>query len=419
MEKFRQAEKKLSTYPWLTIVLTLALCALIIALRKRGSFLNAQFWAEDGLIWFQQAYDNGFWRTIFEPYSGTISVVTRMAGYLATQVPLLYAPLLFNVAALLGHLLPVLIINSARFRHIVRYRVIALLASLMYVCVTNAGEVFLNLANIQWHLGVAAFLVLISAAPKRLIGKIFDTAVLVATGLTGPLSITLVPVAFVIWWRNRTASSLRNFTIIAATALVQVFSLLVLAPGERGGSTPMSIVNLIKMWVGQIFTAGTIGEQYIYTFYSNISLYVVFAIGVAIIIYAVRKGPSWIRYAWIFALTLFTLTVPSLHPVNNTDVWALLTQMGAGRRYWYIIILAWLATLLWTALAARNMLMRTVCGLLMLLFVFVGVPGSWKIPPWPDKNYRHYVHEFNKLKTGQKMVIPINPDGWAIHVRKR
>lgn len=37
---------------------------LILFLRRPEALLNAQFWAEDGVIWFSQAFNQGFFPTL-------------------------------------------------------------------------------------------------------------------------------------------------------------------------------------------------------------------------------------------------------------------------------------------------------------------------------------------------------------------
>jgi hypothetical protein len=418
VRKIISFDKKLDTRPLLVMAITLATCALLIILRKPEAFTQAQFWAEDGLIWFGQAYNNGFWHTIAVPYSGTFSLLTRLVGYLATLVPLSYAPLFFSAAALLFQLLPVFIINSSRLRHIVRYRVIAIVASILYVCIPNSAEVFVNLANVQWHLGIAAFLILIADKPSRRRWIIFDIGVLGLAGLTGPLGILLVIIAFLMWCIKRNRSTFLNLAVLSVTSLCQTISLLIIQPGQRGGHMEMTFIYGVKMVVGQIFTGGLLGEYYVPSFYyDNFLLYGALALGLLIILYAVIKGPSWIGYANLFALMIFVSTLFSLTPLKGTDVWELLTHMSTGQRYWYIPIFVWLMTLLWVALAAKSIIMRLGCGCLLLL-LFIGVPGSWDIAPLPDKQYQQQVDYFNTQPSGQNYKIPINPEGWYIDLRK-
>jgi len=412
-----ELDKKLSQKSVLVTVITLIVCALILFLRKPEALTHAQFWAEDGVIWFAQAYNKGFVHTIAQPYSGTFSVLTRAAGYIVSLAPIRYAPLLFSLIAVSVQLLPVFIVCSSRFKSIVRYRYVAIIVSLLYVCITNSSEVFVNLANIQWHLGVAAFLVLIASKPDRRAWKIFDIVVLGITGLTGPLGLILVIVAGLMWLINRNRRSLINTIVLAVSSACQVLSLFILTPGQRGGSV-VSWGNIAKMVSGQIFTAGLLGPRHANYFYDSFMLYGALIAGLLIILYAVIKGPSWLRYANLYSLILFIFMLASLKPLKGVDVWGILTHESTGQRYWYIPILVWLITLLWILLAAKSLIMRSVCATLLLLFVGIGIPGSWRIHPYPDQHYSYYADKFDTVKSGHNMKIPTNPEPWFIVLKK-
>ncbi|HUA13555.1 MAG TPA: hypothetical protein VL989_03590 [Candidatus Sulfotelmatobacter sp.] len=409
--------KRLDDHPAITTLFVILICAVIIILRKPGIFSLPQFWAEDGVVWFSQAYNLGFWHTIFLPYSGTFSLATRLIGSFAVLFPIKYAPLIFNIAAFSAQLLPVFLINSSRLKKIVRYRLVAILASLILVCIPNSSEVFVNLTNIQWHLGITAILILIAGPPRNIYWKIFDIAALLLVGLTGPLSLVLLPVALLVWLRERKSNNLTNLIVVVTTSLLQLVSLFVIEPGQRGGASP-SFIDSIEMWVGQVFTSGILGDQHLYTFYRGPLPYLIFALGLFIIIYAIRCGPRYMGYIWLYAITLYALMLVSLKAVKGSDVWAVLIQQGAGQRYWFILIFIWLMTLLWVTLAARDLIMRTICGIFLLLLIFVGIPSSWKIPSQPNKNYTYYAQQFNSLHKGQVLKIPINPSGWTVILKK-
>lgn len=397
----------------------LGACAVIIVLRKPSAFTYAQFWAEDGYIWFGQAYNDGLWSTIFRPYSGTFSILTRLVGHLATHVPLRYAPLFFSTCALLIQLLPVFILNSSRMKKVVHYRLVAIFASIVYVSLPNSMEAFVNLANVQWHLGIASFLVLIAAKPAKRSWKIFDIVVLTVTGLTGPLGLTLVPIAFLIWYKERNQQSLRNLLVLGATSCLQLLSLFVIQPAQRGGHLDLSFVNAIKMITGQIFIGGVFGEPYVTHVYDNFLLYIVFAAGLLVIAYAIKNGPRWIAYANLFALIIFVTAIFSLTPLKGTNLWEILTHVNTGQRYWHIPIFVWLMTLLWTALAAKLKVLQGAAIILMFALVFIGIPNSWHIAPLPDKHYGKQVEKFNLQPAGKIYTIPINPDTWNIYLNKR
>ncbi|HUD07295.1 MAG TPA: hypothetical protein VMR34_05400 [Candidatus Saccharimonadales bacterium] len=408
--KIDKFDKKLSSRPLLLTVGVLALCTLVIILRKPEAFTHAQFWAEDGVTWFQSAYNHGLRTTLFLPYSGTFSIFQRIIAYIATFLPLNYAPLFFNLSALACQLLPIFILNSKRLQPIVRYQLIAIVVSLLYVAI-NSQEVFVNLANVQWHFAIAAFLLLIASKPTSRLWVAFDVVVLMIAGLTGPITFPLVIIAFLVWFNTRLRHSLLNLGVLIVTSLLQLISLFIIEPGQRGYYHHLVWIDVIKMMVGQVFAGSIFGVKHVFYFYNSLHLWIALGVALAIIAYAIRKGPSWLRYANLYSLLLFVSVLFSLHPLAGVDVWGVLIDPGAGQRYWFIPIFVWLVTLLWVALAAKSIIMRIVCICLIVLFVAMGIPSSWKIAPLPNLNYQYYVSQCNQQKPGHLCEIPINPGG--------
>src|SRR6185503_8625078 len=163
---------------------------------------------------------------------GYFVVMYRLIALVALAVPFHLAPLFFNLAGLCFQLLPVVLLCSDRLRFI-RARWIGVGLSLLYVGVPNAAEVFTNLTNIQWHLGVASFLILLATPPKRLGWRFFDYGVLIATGLSGPLVALLTPIALWIWHEHPTPHHRNRLVLLVALSVVQLFCILFLSGEGR------------------------------------------------------------------------------------------------------------------------------------------------------------------------------------------
>ena len=72
-----------------------AFVLVVIALFCRSPRLltHAQFYAEDGTIWFAQAYNDGWLHSLLLPQAGYLNTMPRLAAGLALLVPLTWAPL--------------------------------------------------------------------------------------------------------------------------------------------------------------------------------------------------------------------------------------------------------------------------------------------------------------------------------------
>jgi hypothetical protein len=82
----RQPTQTTALRPWLHIGVFLFACAIVIS-RRPDAIFHAQFFAEDGAIWYATAYDYGWWRVLFSPYQGYIHLVPRLTAALALLLP--------------------------------------------------------------------------------------------------------------------------------------------------------------------------------------------------------------------------------------------------------------------------------------------------------------------------------------------
>ena len=101
-----------------TRLLFSTLLAALLLLRSPGSLLHPQFWAEDGTLFFQEAFNHGFLGTILQPASGYLHrspdswPVFRCSSRWT-------APLIFNLAAFVVQLIPAFYLLSPRMARLI------------------------------------------------------------------------------------------------------------------------------------------------------------------------------------------------------------------------------------------------------------------------------------------------------------
>jgi hypothetical protein len=297
---------------------------------------------------------------------------------------------------------------------------LAIAACLLYVSVLNAAEVYGVFANLQWLLGPAAFLVLVAKPSPKKAWKIFDAAVLVALGLSGPTIFILALVAFFVWRKTRGKQQRRNFMLVSVLAAVQLFMLLFVSTYQRvGGHPAMDFFTFVQIVAGQIFTGGILGEKNMDMLYQQPwQLYTVFWAGLALVAYVIIKGPQWLKLLNTFAILTIASMMLTLKPVEGFDVWKGLTNPTAGQRYWYFAILATLANVLWLAFAARSRLAKVVGAFLLVLLLFFGIPQGWKIENRKILDFPYFVQQFETMPRGVPYTFPINPPGWKMILYK-
>lgn len=420
---YTTAKAAINRHPMLFCLAIVAFAALLAFTRRPDIFVTPQFWAEDGAVWYTDAYQNGFWSTILKPYPEYLAIPQRILVFISTWFPFGIAPLFLNVSGLLLQLIPVFLLASGRLKHIIPSRLLAGIIGLLVVAQPNSAEVFSSFANAQWHLALAALLILISPVVKGVAWRVFDITVIAAACLSGPAAILLVPVAGLYWWFNRTTPARNNVFIVGLLAFLQVISIVFISTYHRSGEDPaFSFFAVAKIIGGQIFAGGLLGQDNITMFYNNrIGQYIFVAVCLGLVLYAAVRGPLWLKLLNMYAaLQISVLLISSKNPTGFTiDILQGLTNPTGGQRYWYIPIAAWLTTLLWISWYARQTLVRGIAVTLVALWLLVGIHSDWALSPMVDYQFKKYAAMFEATPQGQPLDIPINPSGWKMTLYKK
>jgi len=169
------------------IVLVVALFGLIVISRRVDVITNPQFYAEDGVFWYSEAYSASHsWKPFLIPKQGYFQTVSRVGGFIGNSVDTRHAPLVFNILAILLQILPAVYSLSSRFSKIVPKFYARFLCSLAYLLLLGTAETHANLTNVQWRLAILMFMIIIVPESKKLGWKIFDGLFLLLAGLSGP-----------------------------------------------------------------------------------------------------------------------------------------------------------------------------------------------------------------------------------------
>lgn len=420
-ELFKKTESTLNRHPYLAMGTVLVVAALLIISRRPEAIVDPQFWAEDGKTWYADAYNEGPFSSLLLTYGGYFVVIYRLIGSFSLLLPFQDVPLFFNVCALAFQLLPLVLINSGRLKELILYRSLALFISFLYIAVPNSAEVFLNLSNIQWPLGIAAFLVLVAKVSKKRAWKIFDVSILIITGLAGPLVILLLPLAGMLWFQAKSIyQRRRNLIILGILSFLQLLSIFFISKYKRVGAQPEAdAVNFLKMMVGQIFSGTAFGEKGVDIFYASVFLLIfIFIIMAAVFLYVLKTAPLWLKLFQLYGLLVISSMLVSLRSVKEYDVWAGLTNPTGGQRYWYIPILVWITMLLWLCFNAKFKPLKYFSAFLLLSLVLVAIPRDWELRKYTDHRFKDYAQKFEAADRGSTVTIPINPD-WRMKLEKK
>jgi hypothetical protein len=393
------------------------LCAVAIVISRRpDAVFHAQFWAEDGKVIYADAYQAGI-RSLFWPFAKYLILYLRMVGLVAQPFGLARAPLVLNTFAIVTQALPVWLLLSRRLSWVGRIPARVFLASL-YLALPNSEEVMAIFPNSQWFLALLCFLVIVSAEMKEWAWRCFDLVIVGLCALTGPFVIVLAPISAVIWWKRRGNWGLVLTMVLFIGALVQAAAI-VFSHFHRTqvlGATPALFFKIVA---GQIFLGALVGMNG-FCLKSVVAAAAVMAVGLIPVVYSLSKGSLEIKLLIVFAAVMFgaCLISPNMGLWSDVPAWQTLQLPRAGMRYWFLPMLAFVTTLVFALGGKSPQLVRMIAGFCLLLMGF-GIVRDWRYPAFRDMHFAAYAEQFEAVRPGTEVVIPINPPGWSMRLVKR
>ena len=156
--------------------------------------MQGRFWAEDGRSFYSQAWTLPWSQALLAVDMGYMNLAGNAAGVLARYAgPVETAPFVTLAFSLIIQLLPGVILITARDNWLSRRWVLGV--ALLYLAIAPAAEeVWLNTANSQFHMLLAASLVLCLELPRRA-GTWPRLGILFFAPLCGPAPLALLPVS--------------------------------------------------------------------------------------------------------------------------------------------------------------------------------------------------------------------------------
>lgn len=401
---------------WLIAVFAIAL--LLIFLRDPSLFTRPQFWAEDGKIWFAQAYNQGWLHSLTIPLSGYLCILPRLAAGAALFVPFRWAPLILSLEGILLQALPVPILLSARCRNWAPLS-FRLLFAAVYVGIPDARDIHVVCTNGLWHLAVVATLLAFSAAPRSLFGRAFDLITFALLTVTGPFGVLLTPFLFAFWWSRRQRWSLVLLATLIAGSLLQLIVMHHNQAARHPGYLGATVARFIRMVGGNIFLGALRGSVAYGQKYSVLPCLVVFLIGLALIAYCSRRASLEVRLFFLFCLGVLVASLRSPLILSTSESYWVVMLRVASLRYWYFPSLIFLWSLLWCACYSHSRIFKAA-GLLLALMLVQGIIRDWRIPPLEDLRYPEYAAQFEAATPGTYIKIPLNPPPmWCMELIKK
>lgn len=342
-----------------------------------------RFWAEQGAVYFHNAYLLPAARFFLTPDLGYYSLYDKVASYAAAHVvPLEWAPSLLAGFAFLAQMLPAVLLLTARVPGLeTPGKQVLALAALAFVLPTN--EVWLNTITSQFHLCVAAALLLV-APPGGTWPQVGRLAILLVAGLTGGPTLFLLPLFLLRAVRTRDARRAWETAALGVAFAVQGAALWS-GPGRGIGFHPQLVgpilfAKQIALPITGIDATQAFGEWMLRLEYPRFGwLNLVFllphlaVLGLLIAYRAQKEALLLVGAAAVVVLGSFVFDYHSA----SAEIMKYGVHAEAGGRYYYAPnVLLWVAVL--ASPGAREPLprgqrmARAAAGLLLALVLLTG-----------------------------------------------
>jgi hypothetical protein len=247
---------------------------------------------------------------------------------------------------------------------------------------------------------------------------------LLVAGLSGPFSLLLVPIALTRWLHTRGKETLWRLLAIAGTAGVQTAGLLFMSHASRlHNASGLTLKLVVAVVVRQVIMSSLIGANGYLWLVNHVHGYLWIVVPmtgiVALIVsYVMWNGPFALRLFVAFAgLVLFASLLSPTGNFAASSALKLLSRSTDGVRYWLIPMAAVLGCLVCGTFGANHKMIRVLSGI-CLTVALVGIAVDFQDPMYSDYNFAKQIQSLSQLPPGQTLVIPINPPGWTMELRK-
>src|SRR5580704_15266992 len=153
--------------PWWSWPALFCVVAAILFFRQPAAILHPSFYAEDGLVFFKQQYENGFVAALATRYAGYLHIAPRLVAALcAFFCPLEHIPTAYAVVSLFIAAAITTFFFSPSFRSIVQSDALRAIVVLALTLMPNSDSV-MRLAYLCWYLLFFLALLTVSRLPQK------------------------------------------------------------------------------------------------------------------------------------------------------------------------------------------------------------------------------------------------------------
>jgi hypothetical protein len=244
----------------LTAVVLAVLAARVPLLWSTGEFV-----AEDGWVFFADAWNQAFPGSLLVPYAGYFHLLPRLLAELWSGLAIAAQPQAYAATGLALNAAVLAVFYLPAFRRLVASDLVRALVVLLLALAPHAQNLGL-LLGLHWYLAYGLCLALVAPAPATTAGNILLAIFIPVCVWSSPSTFVLAPFAVAGWWRQRDpANRLKFGVLVGSLAVVAAFALLMrLGQAERTeafqiGDLLTALDRLVlRGWLG----AGLLGPRH-------------------------------------------------------------------------------------------------------------------------------------------------------------
>lgn len=395
-----------------------ALAIAILVVRRPDAVLHPQFWAEDGKVYYADAYNRGL-DALLSSAAGYLVLAPRLVAQVAQPLGLANAPALFNLVGFVIQLAPALFILSSRFERAVPQLWVRALIGTLYLLVPNY-ELHVAVTNAQWHLALVMCMVVAAEPPRSLAWRCFDLTTIVLGGLSGVLVVVVAPIALVRW----AFSHHRWYGVVALAASITALLQLKTVHDTGRAQLPLGagLRSLVRILADRVIVPGLTGEQNpaIYSdhwWHGLLWATLLVLSTLALAVYAAVRGSPGLRV--LLAFWTIGLALSLLNPliVPNGLQWPAMVSGEGGIRYFLIPTVGFVVLVVW-GLSRLPAAPRAVIGVALGAVLVAGTSAHPQYPALLDRNPAAAASTLAAAPVGTVVDIPINPAGWSMSLRR-
>ncbi len=249
---------------WWRYGLALVAAMALLWARAPERLLAPQFYAEDGWVFFADAFNLPTWQALTAPYNGYDHLFPRLLAELSQWLPLRVAPLAFSLSALIITAICLTWFLLPPYRVLIRHDALRLAVVLLLLTSPNLEGV-MSIAYLQWFLAIWALLVTFVWPTQHRWWSGVLTLVYIGVIFSAPIVLIFVPFWLLRSWFAPTRLlrwSAGTIVVAHCLFLVRIWQqrsdpLAPLNPGELG----LSLLDLGRAMLYKILAVNLLGNQ--------------------------------------------------------------------------------------------------------------------------------------------------------------